>query len=118
MFGRKKEMLFVGNRSFVVIKAKKPFIDWINSYDEYKIPEEEISRHKTLYMVETIDTESEKEEILKRHFEEIFLRELRSWDAEKSHVPKNLSLELFKEWLEYEFIEICFDTLRGKIDME
>jgi len=113
-------MLFVGNRSFLLVKPKKPLVDWVNGYDESKISEETILAHKTLYMVENLETDlaSEKEGIIKRNCKKIFEHELKQWSTDKKHFPKKLSFEYFNEWFEYEFIEMCFDTLHDEIILE
>jgi hypothetical protein len=120
MFGRIKHLLFVGNRSFLLVKPKKPLADWVNAYDDSKLPEESILGHKTLYMVESFneDSVSEKEAILTKSYKKIFEHELVGWYEDRRYFPKDLSLQLFKDWFEYEFIEMCFDTLRGDIEKE
>jgi hypothetical protein len=113
-------MKFVGNRSFLLLKPKKPFVKWVNGYDGNKVPEDIILSTKTLYMINDIedDSPSEIEKLIKTKYEDIFLHELWSWYTDKDYLPKNISVEMFNEWFEYEFIEMCFDTLEGKIILE
>ena len=113
-------MKFVGNRSFVLIKPKKPFAKWVNGYNKDKFPEDAILSDKTLYMVNDIEdnSPSEIEKLIKTKYEDIFIHELWSWYTDEDYLPKNLSFEMFNEWFEYEFVEMCFDTLYGKIILE
>ena len=48
-------MKLVENRKFVVIKPKKVFAEWVNSFDDSKIAEKEILSNSTVYMVEDND---------------------------------------------------------------
>jgi len=113
-------MKFVGNRSFILIKPKKPFVKWVNGYNKNKIPEDQIISSRTLYMVNDIedDSPSEIENLMKINYEDIFTHELWSWNTDEDYFPSNISFEIFKEWFDYEFIEMCFDTLHGKIILE
>lgn len=120
MFNPNQIMLFVGNRSFLLVQPKKPFVEWVNAYDEYKFPEEEILTRKTLYMVKNLEIadDAEKEKVLQLYYKKVFMHELKSWYNDKKYFPKNLTLDKFKEWFEYEFIEMCFDVLRDEIVLE
>ena len=51
-------MNFIGNRSFVLLKPKMPFVNWVNSYDDNPVSEEEILSNRTLYMVNDVDDDS------------------------------------------------------------
>lgn len=106
-------MKFVENRTFLLIRPKKPLADWVNSYDDQKIPDNEILSSKTLYMVEDIDhdTPGEVLKLVRKNFRKIFLNELWAWYDDNKYLPKNISFKLFTEWFEYEFIDMCFDTL-------
>lgn len=113
-------MKFVGNRSFILIKPKKPFVKWVNGYDKEEVPEKTILSCKTLYMVNDIedDSPSEIEKLMKSKYKDIFVHELWSWYTDEDYFPENISFEMFNEWFEYEFIEMCFDTLNSKIILE
>ena len=113
-------MEFVGNRSFLLVKPKKPFVDWVNGYDDNVIPEDGIYSTRTLYMVEDLDDDSEQsvKKYLKQKYEDIFINELWSWYTDDNYLPKNITFKMFEEWLEYEFIDLCFDTLDTRIVLE
>ena len=113
-------MKFVENRTFLLIRPKKPLAEWVNNYDDHKIPNNEILSLKTLYMVEDINYDSPDEvlKLVKKTYREMFINELWAWYEDENYLPKNISFELFTEWFEYEFIDMCFDTLKTKIMLE
>jgi len=110
-------MKFVENRTFLLIRPQKPLADWVNLHDDEVIPENEILSSKTLYMVEDIDYDSPEEvlKLVKKNYKKIFLNELWAWYEDNKHLPKNMSFKLFTEWFEYEFINMCFDTLDSDV---
>jgi hypothetical protein len=112
-------MKFVGNRSFLLTKPKKPFVDWINGYDDSEIPEKEIFSHKNLYMIENLEygTQEEKEGLLKKNYKEIFINELWLWYQDEDYLPKKFSLKMFKEWFDYEIIEMCYDAMNNPLTL-
>ncbi len=113
-------MKFVGNRSFLLIKPKKPFVDWVNNYDDSIVPEDNIYSTRTLYMIEEFDDVSPEGIVkhLKKVYKDIFIHELWGWYMDENYLPKNISFKMFEEWFEYELIEMCFDTLKYKIALE
>lgn len=113
-------MKFVGNRSFVLLKPKKPFIEWVNGYDDDKIPEHELLANRTLYMVNDIEDVSPAgiKKLMKSKYRDIFIHELWDWYMDEDYLPKDISFEKFNAWFDYEFIEMCFDTLDGGITLE
>ena len=110
-------MKYIDNRDFILIKPKKPFVDWINGHDDDVIPEETIYSDNNLYMIKHIDiTSSEEiEKNIKKKYKEIFENELWSWYEDEDYFPKNITFKMFKDWFEYEYIEICYDTENSKI---
>lgn len=113
-------MKFIANRSFVLVKPKEPFVKWVNGYDTNIIPEENVYSCKTLYMLSSVDNISTLtiENLIKTKYKDIFINELWAWYEDEEYLPKNISFELFKDWFNYEFIEMCFDTLHSKIIVE
>ncbi len=113
-------MNFIGNRSFILLKPKKPFVNWINEYDESKIPEENILSERTLYMVKEIEEDSPSviKKLIKDNYKQIFIHALWSWYTDEDYLPKEITFKMFNEWFDYEFIEMCYDTLDGPVVLE
>jgi len=110
-------MKIVENRTFLLIRPKKPLAEWVNMHDDEVIPEKEILSSKTLYMVQDIDYDTHEEilKLVKKNYREIFLNELWAWYEDEDYMPNNISFKLFTEWFDYEFIDMCFDTIGTKI---
>jgi len=106
-------MKFVENRTFILIRPKKTLAKWVNHHDDEVIPEKDILSSNTLYMVEDIDYDSPEAilKLVKMNYRDIFLNELWVWYEDEEYLPKNISFKLFTEWFDYEFIDMCFDTI-------
>ncbi|MBN2769854.1 MAG: hypothetical protein JXR90_04075 [Spirochaetes bacterium] len=116
-------MKFVANRSFIVVKPKAPFVKWVNDYeekDEDRLDEKIIYANRTIYMIEEIETgdEADAEKFVKKHCKEIFSNELFEWLTDLDYYPSDMSFKVFKEWFDYEYIEMCFDTLKSKVEFD
>ncbi|MBU4487279.1 MAG: hypothetical protein KKD38_10180 [Candidatus Delongbacteria bacterium] len=113
-------MKLVANRSFIAVKPKAPFAKWVNEHSESKITEEDICTERNLYMIEELEegTPEEVDKFLKKHYEGIFINELWGWYTDEDYFPENISFKMFKDWFEYESIEMCWDTLRSKVLLE
>ncbi|MCP4130577.1 MAG: hypothetical protein GY754_06305 [bacterium] len=55
---------------------------------------------------------------VKLEYKDIFIHELWSWYTDENYFPKNISFKMFEEWFEYEFIEMCFDSVDTPIILE
>jgi len=113
-------MKVVANRSFIVVRPKAPMVKWVNGYNEDKVAERDIYSVRNLYMIENLEegTSEEIDKFVKKHYEDIFINQLWEWYTDENYFPENLSFEMFKEWFEYESIEMCWDTLKSKVLLE
>ena len=102
------------------MRPQKPFAEWIKAYDDKKFNEEDIISSSTLYMVDGIEDVSPQS--IRKHMEtvyrDIFIHELWSWYTDEDYFPKNITFKMLEEWCDYEFIDMCFDTVGTKIVME
>ena len=113
-------MKAIENRSFFLITAKQPLVDWVNAQGDDPMPPEYILGNPNLYAVQqiTYTTKENIEALLKKHFKKIFVEELSSWYENPAIFPKPLTFDLFKKWFDYQYIELCFDLCRGEIRRE
>lgn len=105
------------NRSAVVVRARKPFLDWVRAVDDDDGPEvtpDEMG--PTLYLVPDYEDPADAEKILKKVCEEIFCRELEAWFTDEECWPRDRSLKRFKEWFEIEHLNLVEDVGRGPIE--
>jgi hypothetical protein len=109
-----KEML---NRSAVVVRPRKPFLDWVREVDDEDAPEvtpDEMG--PMLYLVPNYEDLVDAEKVLKKVCEEIFCRELEAWFPDDECWPRDRSIKRFKEWFEIEHVELVEDVGRGPIE--
>jgi hypothetical protein len=116
-------MKLVANRSFIAVRPKAPLVKWINDYEtrkENKIDEKTVFKERNLYMIEELEdgTPEEVDKFVKKHYEDIFINELWGWIMDENYLPENITFKMFKEWFDYESIEMCWDTLRSKVLLE
>jgi len=105
------------NRSAVVVRPRKPFLDWVRAVDDENAPEvtpEELG--PTLYLVPGYEDPVDAEKVLAKVWREIFSRELEAWFTDEASWPLQRSLEQFNEWFEVEPVEIVEDVGRGPIE--
>ena len=108
------------NRAAMVVRLKKPFIDWlVYSSKKYnglgrELRPEEIKTDgfdsKHVYLVPAYDKIEKYEKYIKKHCTEIFEEELFGWYTDPEMWPKDRSWKVFKEWFDYEIHTMVFDT--------
>jgi hypothetical protein len=94
-------MKFVSNRSFILVKPKQPFIDWVNNHDDSEdISPEEINGEGTLYMIPEAVSSDEQEikALVKWSCDAIFENECWSWYMDEEYLPKDMSFSQFEKW--------------------
>jgi hypothetical protein len=109
-----KEML---NRSAVVVRPRKPFLDWVRAVDDEDAPEVTPDEMvPTLYLVPDYEDPADAEKVLKKVCEEIFCRELEAWFRDEECWPRDRSLKKLKEWFDIQHIDLVEDVGRGPIE--
>lgn len=112
-------MQYIDNRSFLIISAKQPMIEWVVQTDTSDI-EPAVAGHKSVYLVQPLDNPSPEqvEKLVQKHSAAIFENELFSWYTERSLWPTTRDFDTFCEWFSYEYIEEGFDAAPGEIEKE
>jgi hypothetical protein len=97
------------NRNAIILKPKKPFIDWVNKVDQ----DEEIFMFETkIYLV---DEEEDPEVWLEDNFYDLFEKELEGGTIDEDLWPQNISFKLFKKWFKVDFSIMVYDMENGEI---
>lgn len=105
------------NRSAIIVRPKKPFLDWVRAVDYDDAPEVTIDDFTaTLYLVPDYEDPADAEKTLRKVCEEIFCRELEGWFTDRDLWPRDRSLKVFKQWFEVQHHEIVEDVGRGPIE--
>ena len=106
------------NRAALILKAKKPFVQWINESDPTnKAPHvsmAEVNQDRTVYLINDQEAES-VEEWIGPNCANLFESELEDWSRDESVWPQNRDLQLFKKWFEVECHTVLIDTGSGPI---
>jgi hypothetical protein len=105
------------NRCAVIVRPKKPFLDWVRAVDYDDSPEVTLDQmDATLYLVPDYEDPTDTEKVLGRACEEFFCRELEGWYTDVDVWPNDRSLKVFKQWFDIEHIELIEDIGRGLVE--
>jgi hypothetical protein len=97
----------VVNRSAITLTYKKPFIDWHNKlFPEMPYEENMLGESKT-YLINQIFNNAEQ--VLKKHYKEIFEIELDGICMDESEWPQNRTYKMFHEWFSIEISDWVTD---------
>ena len=108
------------NRAALVVKFKKPFIDWLiytskeHDGDDQMRPEEietDGFDSKRVYLIPAFEENKKYDRYLRKHAKEIFEDELMGWYTEPAWWPHDRSFKVFKEWYDYEIHTMVLDTV-------
>ncbi|OGQ97986.1 MAG: hypothetical protein A2521_03340 [Deltaproteobacteria bacterium RIFOXYD12_FULL_57_12] len=87
------------NRAALILKAKKPFVQWINESDPYdksfRTSLAEVNEDRTVYLIDDLEAEN-LEEWVALNCANLFESELEDWYTDESLWPQNRDLKLFK----------------------
>ena len=104
------------NRSVLIVRAKEPFRQWLNSLpDPSDYTLEEINRDNSAFLLPEYEDDRKKENILRKYFEEIFEEQLNGWWTDPEAWPSKRDLKTFKKWFDVEFHSVVFDLVEKPI---
>lgn len=112
------------NRASIVLIPKQPFLDWIRTVERSKSKDDlwlndlDIRKDRNVYLIDELESDKELEEYLKDNFEKFFLNELNDWYTDTELWPKDITFEMFREWLDIEFHSMVHDTLKTNLEKE
>jgi hypothetical protein len=96
------------NRSAVIVRPGKGYIDWASSLDDSEIVPDVEGEH-TVYLIPEYDDDLHAMEILAQLYQVIFEEELEYWHTDESKWPENRTFEKFKKWFKIEFHSVVED---------
>lgn len=104
------------NRNAILVKAKKPFYDWINYVDpEFPMVDND---EGTVYLVKEMQTKEKIENWLKRNFDQIFINEMNDYHTLETDWPQKRTYKIFKEWFSVEISSLIVDLQDKPIEKE
>jgi len=105
------------NRTALILRYKKPAIQWINEADPVEgdmiITDRHVNTERTVYLISDEDGENEETQQawIKRNFRQLFKSELEGWYTDPELWPKSRTLKRFYEWFDTEFNTVIIDTV-------
>ncbi len=106
------------NRAALILKLKKPFVQWINETKPDKESPEvtaaEVNRERTVYLLNDLDAEG-LDEWIALNCANLFASELEDWCEDESLWPQNRDMKLFKKWFAPECHPVLIDAGVGPI---
>lgn len=104
------------NRSLLVVRAKEPFLDWVNSLpDPADVTLENLNEDRSAFLLPEYEEDRRKDYLLRKYFAEIFEEELSGWWGDPDDWPTQRDLRTFKKWFEVEFHSLVFDLVEKPI---
>jgi hypothetical protein len=101
------------NRSAIILKARKPLVDWVNDVDPadnaVPISLHDAQREPTVYLIPDCDSDEAAAEWVKAAFDWLFERELWGWYTDETLWPRNRTYEMFCRWFDYSVHSIVED---------
>lgn len=105
-----EEYLPVINRMAVVIRPKRPYIEWANSLDgEVVFGEDDFREDCTALLIPVFEYNEDARSYVHENYEEIFEHELLSISVNPDDWPEDLTLALFLDWFTVEVHSIVMD---------
>lgn len=102
-------------RSALVIRPKKPLIDWVNSHEPGML-EEDVVLEGEVYLLPDFETVEEMEKWLKKFYDVIFTEQLFNWYMDEDMWVQNRTFKMFGEWFHYSFHTMIWDTVDGPVE--
>jgi len=100
------------NRSVIVVRAKEPFLQWLNSLpNPGKFTLDELNQDSTTFLLPEYENDSEMEKLLERYYPFIFEEELDGWWRDPDSWPSKRNMKTFKDWFDIEFHCMVFDLV-------
>ena len=100
------------NRSVIIVHAKEPFLQWLNSLpDPGKFTLDEVNQDHTTFLLPEYEDDSEMKILLECYYKFIFEEKLYDWWRDQDAWPQKRNLKIFKEWFDVDFHCMVFDLV-------
>lgn len=94
------------NRTLIILKAKKPFLDWCLSLPDNdgldQMSLEGLNKNSIAYLIPQFDFYNDIEKHIKETWSVLFEEELGNLCTDDDIWPENRTYEMFKKWFEIE----------------
>jgi hypothetical protein len=102
------------NRTLLIIIPKKPYLDWVNSFDNIQVDAGEYSA----YLIPEKYDEYNYKDYLEKHCQDIFESELYAILRDSDFYPEKRDYNTFNKWFETHACDTVFDLGNEPIEIE
>ena len=101
------------NKSVVIIRPKREFIKWANSYshDGSKYDAEYFKNHSFIILIPGCDIDIMARRHVNALWDDIFKEALKWGNDHEATWPRNLTRKMFWQWFDMEFQSMVFDSV-------
>ena len=100
------------NRSAIILKPKRPFLEWSKQDDTEGLGEsvfEALQEEPNVYLLPEYEDASSQQELLKEFWSGLFEAMLEGWVTDEACWPRNRTFEMFQEWFEIRMTSVVED---------
>lgn len=118
---KKQQTLPLVNRQVVILRPKKPFIDWANECSKEGadfLSLDQVRNHASAILIPDFDFREDALEFIDVNFEELFLQELQGWSTDPKDWPQDMCEEMFHAWFDVEIHEMVFDIGDEELEVD
>jgi len=108
------------NRAALIVRPKKPYIDWANSLEPSgpKLTPDRPEPEHTICLVEELSHDLNPRPALRKYCTAIFEQELAGWHRDPNDWPPKRDLDTFKEWFAVELHSLVVDLANIPLELE
>ena len=106
------------NRTLLIVMPKKPYIDWVKSFENGEPDFDTGAEHYSAYLINEKFDEFNYQNYLKNHYLDIFEEELYSMIRDPDLWPQNRDLKTYNEWFDTKACDTVFDLSNEPLEIE
>ena len=100
------------NRSLLIVRPRRPFLDWYLSLDDAEdVTLEDLREEPTGYLLSEYELEEDREAVLEHFWDLVFEHELMAWSNEEKAWPRQRTFTMFRDWFEVELSSLVIDIV-------
>ena len=100
------------NRSAIIVKPKRPFLEWAKKDDAEGLAEgvfETLREEPHVYLLPDYEAPVSQREVLEDYWPALFEAMLEGWVTDESMWPRKRTFEMFNEWFEVQMTSMVVD---------
>ena len=100
------------NRCAVIVKPKRPFLDWLNGLSEDRdVSLESVRSEPHVFLLSEYIYDDEQPDVLNHFYDLVFEIVLHAWITDEKLWPADRSFEMFQNWFDTEFGSMVIDLV-------